>query len=60
MAGKMFNFGAVKQLIASWKGIISTIIMALVYRVKIDDFFDGYKKGVQKNIAKRFNKDFVF
>lgn len=28
--------------------VISTIIMALVYRVKIDDFFDGYKKGVQK------------
>jgi len=29
MSGKMFHFGAIKQLIASWKAISSSIIMAV-------------------------------
>ena len=28
--------------------IVATIILALVYKVGIDEFFDGYKKGVKK------------
>ena len=34
--------------------VVATIIMALVYRVKIDDFFDGYKDGVKKALKPAF------
>ena len=30
MIGRLYNFGAIKQLLLCWKGILSTFIMAIV------------------------------